>query len=157
MYPVTRNTYSLRVFKGTGIPDGKYLLDAGAESLVTAWSISRDRLIDERDGVHREIDQTSKDFADLVLKAGTPGYKLPEPEGMTPHEFLYRVSRLAPVESDGPDDTEPWSLHEEYLDDSHDSLNNSHDLSEMLELWSIHRVCHFCYCLGEGTARLTRR
>lgn len=139
VYPVTRNTYNLRVLKGTGILDGKYLLDAGAESLVTAWSISRDRLIDDRDGVHREIDQTSKDFADLVLKAGIPGFKLPEPEGMMPQELWYRANHLAPVENDGPDDTEPWSLHEEYLDDSPESLDNKHDLSEMLELWSIHR------------------
>lgn len=138
MYPITRNTYTL---KGTGHTSEINLLDAGAESLITAWSISRDRLIDERDAVHREVDQTSKDFADLVLRAGTPGFQPPEPEGMTFYEYQCRVHHLAPVESDGSDDAEPWSLHDEYLDDSPDSLDNKHDLSEMLELWGFHRVC----------------
>lgn len=155
MYPVTRNTYPL---KGTGHTSEDCLLDAGAESLVTAWSISRDRLIDERDAIHREIDQVSKDFADLVLKAGTPGFQAPEPEGMTSHEHRCRVGYLAPVESDGPEDTEPWSLHEEYLDDSPDSLNNKHDLSEMLELWGIHCVSHVVFfSLLPGISVLTRQ
>ncbi|ROW00741.1 hypothetical protein VMCG_06464 [Cytospora schulzeri] len=136
LYPVTRNTYPL---KGTGTLTGGHLLDAGAESLVTAWSISRDRLIDERDGVQREVDQTSKDYVDLILKAGTPGFRPPRPDDMTSHEYSCRINRLAPIESDGHDDTEPWSLHEEYLDDSPESLDNKHDLSEMLELWRIHR------------------
>ncbi|KUI74175.1 hypothetical protein VM1G_11962 [Cytospora mali] len=104
--------------------DGKYLLDAGAESLVMAWTVSRERLIDERDGVHCESDQDSKDFASLVFKTGTPGFQATMPKGMLFNEYQYRIRSLAPVESDGPDDTEPCIHLEEYLDRSPGSLHN---------------------------------
>ena len=129
------------------ILDGKYRLDAGAESLVTAWVITQRRLIRERDGVHTEVAQLEKDVTELLFRVGTPSFRALQPEGMPITEYFQRVRRLAPVESDGPDGTEPWNPPWKYLDGSPDSLNSKHELSRSLGLWRTDCVSRICYCL----------
>lgn len=56
-------------------------------------------------------------------------------EGMSDNEYLILLRDLAPHESDGPDDSQEWNLFDSYLNGGEDSLNNPHDLSDMLNDW----------------------
>ncbi|KAL2216035.1 hypothetical protein M432DRAFT_645900 [Thermoascus aurantiacus ATCC 26904] len=54
---------------------------------------------------------------------------------MSDNEYLILLRDLAPHESDGPDDSQEWNLFDSYLNGGEDSLNNPHDLSDMLNDW----------------------
>lgn len=98
------------VYQTIHILNGSYLLDAGAESLVTAWSTTRERLICERNGGNRaEVDQAGYVPEDFPCRAGPAGFRAQRPASTATSDFSQRAvaDRLAPVESDGPDDTEP--------------------------------------------------
>jgi len=56
-------------------------------------------------------------------------------EGTSDNEYLILLRDLAPHESDGPDDSQEWNLFDSYLNGGEDSLNNPHDLSDMLNNW----------------------
>ncbi|KAH7129131.1 hypothetical protein EDB81DRAFT_808769 [Dactylonectria macrodidyma] len=135
--PVTRSTFNLRGIKASSMMDGNYLLDGGAERLVLQWKVERGRQIDERDDapIHDQP-PLAQDFADLLKRAGEPGFQAQKPEGMEFSEFRNLTTILAPNESDGPEDDEVWNLFDEFLYTREPgSLDNRHDLSDMLETW----------------------
>lgn len=84
-----------------------------------------------------ELDQ---DFSDLLFKTGLPGFEPQRPENMSETEFMWLSSTLAPNESDGPDDAEPWNLFATYLDEASQSLDQKHGLYDMLHRWRISKV-----------------
>lgn len=134
--PVTRGTFSLRGVRGTSVLDGNYLVDGGAERLILQWKVTRGRHIDERDGVIQDGEPLAQNFADLLSKAGLPGFQPQFVDGMTQHEFINLTTILAPNESDGPEDPEVWNLFDEFLTvQEPTSLDDRHSLSKMLTAW----------------------
>lgn len=128
--------------------DGNYLLDAGAERLTISWKKAVRKLIDERDGVEVEDDAEIKDdsnaaFRDLLDNAGSSEYVPQEIPDVDAFELELLSSKLAPNESDGPEDTEEWNLFYEYqvvVEDDQKSLENRHNLDMTLFLWRDHVV-----------------
>lgn len=139
--PVTRYSFKLRGVRGASILDGNYLVNGGAERLILEWKVTRGRHIDERDGVARNDSPLAQNFADLLSRAGLPGFRPQIVNGMTEHEFLYLTTILAPNETDGPEDRDAWNLFDEFLTAQDPaSLDNRHDLSEMLMAWRSYTV-----------------
>lgn len=117
--------------------DGNYLLDAGAERLTIMWKVTVGKLIAERDGAESKDDSNTA-FTDLLHNAGSSKYMPQEIPDLDSYEYNLLRTRLAPVESDGPEDTEEWNLFDEYLcvpDDDSNDLVNRHSLSLTLFLW----------------------
>ncbi|KFZ16086.1 hypothetical protein V501_02401 [Pseudogymnoascus sp. VKM F-4519 (FW-2642)] len=140
--PVTRNTWSFRNLNSSSVLDGNYLLDAGAERLTISWKEAVKKLIDERDGVETK-DDWSAAVRDLLDNAGSSKYVTQEIPDANAFQLRLLRSRLAPNESDGPDDTEEWNLFDEYLaprDDDQKSLEDRHTLGATLFLWRDHVV-----------------
>ena len=95
----------------------------------------------------------SQDFKDLLEKAGLPGFQPRKITRMTMHEFINLSTTLAPNESDGPDDSEIWNLFEEYLTARDPaSLNDRHDLSNMLTIWAADTASSPCVTLSINLA-----
>ncbi|OBT56315.1 hypothetical protein VE04_02849 [Pseudogymnoascus sp. 24MN13] len=137
---VTRNSWSFRNLNSSSVLDGNYLLDAGAERLTISWKEAVKKLINERDGVE-DKDDSSPAVRDLLDNAGSSKYVPQEIPDADAFELRLLRSRLAPNESDGPDDTEEWNLFDEYQvarDDDQKSLDNRHTLDMTLFLWRDH-------------------
>lgn len=144
--------------KATSILDGNYLVDGGAERLLLQWKVTQGQHIDERDGVVQPDEPLAQNFADLLSKAGLPGFQPQIVNGMTQHEFFNLITSLAPNESDGPEDSGPWNLFEEYLTARDpESLNNRHDLSAMLAKWRAHTVSDLIYAFMRECDPVTNR
>lgn len=112
------------------------MVDAGAERLILSWIVTRKRLIRRRDGLEPEDNEPLEpDFADVLFNAGLPSFAGQKPPDMSVIDYLRLQNELAPNESDGPADEDPWNLFEEYLDETPEGLNNVHNLSDMLSLW----------------------
>jgi hypothetical protein len=130
--------------RGTTIADGNYLVDGGAERLILEWKVSMGRLMDRRDGV--PFEPLEPGFDDLLHKAGSASYKPRKITGMTDFEYLNLSHHLAPIESDGAEDQQEWSLFKQYLPltfDSLEDLKERHSLSDMLNRWRFDVVrCH---------------
>lgn len=137
--PLTRTTWKLRGLKASSVLNGNYLVPGGVERLVLEWKVTRGEWIDKRDGSYDESkNRLDQGFDDLLHKAGSAGYKpQAKPENMERSEYYNLLSCLAPYESDGPDDTEEWNLFDQYLDRTAETLDNPHDLSQMLLRWEI--------------------
>lgn len=139
--PLTRHNYEVRGIKGSSVLDGNYLVDGGAERLVLQWKTERSRAITERKDTTTSTEDLDSDLANLLSKAGLPGFQPRRPEGLSSNEYINLANALAPNESDGPGDINPWNLFDEYLyTRKPGSLNNRHDLSEMLTQWRTDRV-----------------
>lgn len=145
--PLTRTTWKLRGLKASSVLNGNYLVPGGVERLVLEWKVTRGEWIDKRDGSYDESkNRLDQGFDDLLHKAGSAGYKpQAKPENMERSEYYNLLSSLAPYESDGPDDTEEWNLFDQYLDRTAETLDNPHDLSQMLLRWEIDvvRICPY--------------
>jgi hypothetical protein len=144
--PVTRNTVKSRELKNPR----NYLLDGGAERLILEWKVVMRRLIDERDGV--PIQPMDGDLNDLYRKSGSASYELKQIKGIPFQEFYNLATMLAPIESDGVEDTEEWNLFEQYIGlDRIEDLNYPHSLSDMLKVWEFdmvmypHSMCNIFY------------
>ncbi|KAI0412599.1 hypothetical protein F5X98DRAFT_379642 [Xylaria grammica] len=136
LQPVTRATFFMRELKTTSVADGNYLVDGGAEKLILHWISSMGRLTNERDGLDNEPGDL--DLVQLVYKAGSASFTAKRPEGIEDMEYLNLLRSLAPIESDGPGDTDEWNLIEEYSPlgfDDLDDLKQTDSLSSMLEKW----------------------
>ena len=139
--PVTRATYRIRNLQANNILDGNYLCDGAVERLVLEWKVQRGKWIDEQKGEDQEPMDPA--FNNLLQKAGSSSYvpvtrqSIP---GMDIHEYLLLSDTLAPFESDGQDDKEEWNLFETYLNDDKASLEDRHDLSNMLLAWKVDKV-----------------
>ncbi|GAW17932.1 hypothetical protein ANO14919_074010 [Xylariales sp. No.14919] len=136
LQPVTRATFFMRELKATSVADGNYLVDGGAEKLILHWISSMGRLTNERDGLDNEPGDL--DLVQLVYKAGSASFTAKRPEGIEDMEYLNLLRSLAPIESDGPGDTDEWNLIEEYSPlgfDDLDDLKQTDSLSSMLEKW----------------------
>lgn len=117
------------------------LVDGGAEMLILGWKRQRRRWIEARDDNTKEVNKATLDkILYRVESAGFEGEKL---EGVSAAEYSWLAYALAPVESDGPEDTEEWNLFERYLpaDDGVESLDDRHSLSDILRFWNQHIVC----------------
>lgn len=134
---VTRSTFLERGLTLSNASN--YIVDAGAERLVLAWIVTRQRLIRQRDGMAPES-ELDPDFSDLLSKAGLAGFEPRRPSNMSDTEFMWLTSSLAPNEVDGPDDAEPWNLFRMYLDETPQSLNQRHGLYDMLHHWRVDKV-----------------
>lgn len=135
--PVTRANFLDRGLSLTNADN--YIVDAGAERLVLSWIETRQKLIRQHKGM-TPLPEPDQVFADLLFKAGLSGFEPQQPTGMSDLEFTWLSSLLAPNESDGPDDMEPWNLFKRYLHDSPESLEEKHGLYDMLHRWRIDRV-----------------
>ncbi|KAH9984551.1 hypothetical protein F4779DRAFT_612288 [Xylariaceae sp. FL0662B] len=141
----------MRDLKPTSISDGTYFLDGGAEKLVLYWMDSMRRLIFQRDGIERKLDDP--ELVDLIYKAGSAAFSPKRPKGVSDREYINLCLRLAPIESDGVDDEDEWNLIDEFtpleFDDIED-LKETDSLSTMLRLWHTDRTL---VCIEEN--RLT--
>ena len=79
--PVTRATAGLRGLNILSVMDGNYLLDGGAERLVSEWKVLMGRLIDRRDG--EPIEDLDANFDDLLHKSGSASYEPKIIDGMS--------------------------------------------------------------------------
>ncbi|KAH6885235.1 hypothetical protein B0T10DRAFT_576901 [Thelonectria olida] len=137
VHPITRSTFSARGVKVTSILDGNYLVDGGAERLILQWIDERRQQIRERDGEVDNARPMAQNLVDLFNMAGTPGFRGEKPVRMGEFEYQNLLGPLAPNECDGLEDLEVWNLFDEYLSTRRPgSLENRHDLSEMLQKWS---------------------
>jgi hypothetical protein len=137
--------WRFRNLNSSSVLDGNYLLDAGAERLTHMWKLTVGKLIDERDGVESKDDSNAA-FTDLLYKAGSSKYVPQEIPDVDSYEYDLLMTTLAPIESDGPEDTEEWNLFDEYLvvqDDDQTDLNNRHSLSQTLSQWELHVVSSY--------------
>jgi hypothetical protein len=101
------------------------------------------QLIDKRDGV--PIKPLDRDFKSLLEQSGSASYKPKWIDDMSRHEYMNLSINIAPIESDGIDDKEEWSLFNQYLTmtfDEVEDLNEPHSLSNMLRLWDIDKVSY---------------
>lgn len=133
--PVTRCTFGDRELKATSVADGNYLVDGGAEKLILHWKSSMGRLINERDGLDHTPD--NPDLVQIIYKAGSASFTPKRPGGLDDLECDRLLGSLAPIESDGPGDTDEWNLIEECslgFDDL-DDLKQTDSLSLMLKKW----------------------
>lgn len=135
-------TFKDRGLNASSILDGNYVLDGGAERLVIQWTSERGRQIAKRDGTAEDdSDPPYPDLHHLLQKAGSPSFNGKIPEHMPLPEYFTLLTVLAPNESDGSDDREVWNLFDEYLPTRRPgSLDNQHDLSQMLARWKAHTV-----------------
>ena len=147
VYPVTRRTTDLRQLRAFSIKDGDYLLDGGAERLSLQWKAKLEQLIARRDNVN--IPSLDPALKDLLTKSGSAHYQPHLPPLMDEFEFGLLKHDLAPVESDGTEDTEEWNLFDEYLTaDEETLLYGQHRLSRSLQLWRYSVVSqYFLPCL----------
>lgn len=131
---MTRNTFGLRNIRGSGILEGNYLCDGGAERLILEWKVQRDRWIDE---------QLDPAFENLLRNAGSSTFTYQKVTNIKEHEELLLQTSLAPFESDGPDDTAEWNLFDSFLKprDGRENLNDRHNISTMLRRWKHGVVC----------------
>ena len=139
--PVTRATYRIRNLQANNILDGNYLCDGAVERLVLEWKVQRGKWIDEQKGEDQEPMDPA--FNNLLQKAGSSSYvpvTRQSISGMDIHEYHLLSDTLAPFESDGQDDKEEWNLFETYLNDDKASLEDRHDLSNMLLAWKVDKV-----------------
>ncbi|KAL0943834.1 uncharacterized protein CTRU02_201721 [Colletotrichum truncatum] len=136
VHAVTRSNFKVRGLKGNSILSGNYLVEGGIERLVLQWRVERCRQIYAGDGNAESAEPMAENFANLLDKAGLPGFEAEKPEGMTSHEYRNLLTILAPNESDGPEDNDVWNLFEQYLyTRKPGSLDNRHDLSDMIDAW----------------------
>lgn len=101
------------------------------------------RLIRKRNGAESIVIDPA--FKDLLLKSGSSKYEPKQTPWTTRFEYELLTSILAPIESDGPEDSEEFNLFEEYLtvsDDHEEDLSNRCSLSNMLEAWRIDVVSY---------------
>lgn len=139
--PVTRRNFPLRGLKGNSVLDGNYFCDGGAERLILEWQVQRGRWLDERAGVEQE--QIDPAFKNLLSNAGSSTFNYEEVKDLSQHERILLSTTLAPFESDGAEDADEWNLFREYLpaDEEEDSLNERHNLSDILAVWEADVVC----------------
>ncbi|KAI9826586.1 MAG: hypothetical protein M1832_006182 [Thelocarpon impressellum] len=134
--PVTRGTYRGRNLRAVNVFDG-YLCCGGVERLVEGWRAQRLRWFDKRDGVNQE--PANPAFEELLRRAGSSMYRPERTADMDSEEWFRFCTELAPIESDGPDDSEEWDLFDTYLGDENDPdfLPEGCDLSVVLDLWKM--------------------
>src|ERR1700742_4763249 len=94
--------------------DGTYLLDAGAERLVSEWKYQRGHWVDKHAGVDQGAPDPSYDH--IYYNNGSAKFK-PD-ENLKTLKLRILVDTLAPIESDGPEDNDEWTLFKQYLHDN---------------------------------------
>ncbi|VUC24099.1 unnamed protein product [Clonostachys rosea] len=136
--PLSRNNLIERNAKRSSLMNGYYLLDAGAERLVTQWIFVMRKLIAKRDGTDGPKSEDPK-LHDLLYQSGSAKFTDAEqPEGMTDFEFRKLQTTLAPIESDGPEDDQEWNLFDLFMTITGDDEiceEGKTTLGSMLETW----------------------
>lgn len=97
------------------------------------WKVERGKWIDKHDGVEQERMEPA--FDNLLRRAGSSTFMSQRVPGMEDDEYILLSHSLAPVESDGPGDTQEWNLFNSYLNCNEESLYERHNLSNMLQRW----------------------
>lgn len=122
--------------------DGNNILDTGAELLTNEWKLTLKRLMDKRDGV--AIQPMSQDLHDLLHKSGSAKFVPKRLPGMDSYSFDHLTRTVAPIESDGPEDSEEWNLYDMLTvsDTREEDLKKRHSLSSMLRTWNGAVVSH---------------
>ena len=125
--------------------DGQYHVTGGVERLALEWRAMRGRWIDERAGIPQE--PLDPELEELLKRAGSATFKQRRIKDMDTFEFNRLSKDLAPIESDGKDDTDEWNMFEEYLNTNENSLRHRHDLSRILTRWEHDVVSVITYLL----------
>jgi len=138
--PLTTQTYPYRKLSMSTMKSHAYKLSGGITRLIDEWWFQRCRWIDEAAGI--PIQPVKGAIADLYHSAGLPTYRgtYRDIPGMSEDVMHIRAVVLAPNESDGPEDDDPWNLFDAFLVKTRESLHDRHDLSKLIQKWETHRV-----------------
>ena len=124
--------------KDTGGNDNvrlQHILDGGAERLVYEWRRQRQLALGAT-FIRSVAPPINPAYLNLALQAGSArfhdmGIQL----DLSPQEYNLMRYQYAPIESDGWDDENEWSLFTTYLDGLLPRLNDRHHLSSVLRRW----------------------